>query len=282
METRLTNVSIFVLFMLATTLIWTFPSVAQQFVPEFDLGTAVGIWLLDEGEGAIARDTSGNGNDGTLMGDTSEWVDGRFGKAINFNGHFVWVRNVVGLPVGGDPRTVMCSFKWHELMWKPEAERQDVSIGTGGIGIMGYGPIERNSRVTVWIDDHESVGVETCYDTNLTPWAGDTDWHHLAVVFPRGGFTTSDFRIYFDGEIQEAVVEGNNAAINTKEVNLNIGSQSGSNGMPFIGIIDDVAIFPSELHDEHIKSIARNGLVNALAVSPSGKLATSWGILKAR
>ena len=34
---------------------------------EVNLDTAVGIWLLDEGAGQIAKDSSANGNDGELI-----------------------------------------------------------------------------------------------------------------------------------------------------------------------------------------------------------------------
>ena len=286
MKTRTAYISVLVVFVVATTSTWSASSVAED-IPPFDLATAVGLWLLDEGEGDFVEDSSGTGNDGKLMGNTSEWVDGRYGKALRFNGHFVWARDVVGLPVDAEPRTVMCSFRWPEIMWKPEAERQDISIATGGMGIFGYGPIQGGARVTVWIDDHESVGVETMYDALLTPWEGDTDWHHLAVVFPPGGVKTSDFRIYFDGQLREAEPEVFDEAfgesdINTVLTSLNIGCQSGSNNQFFHGIVDDVAIFPSALPEEHIRSIARSGLENAKAVQPSGKLATSWGVLKAR
>ena len=55
----------------------------------------VGAWHFDEGEGNIAHDTSGEGNDGTLYdanttnddGNTPpEWTDGKFGKALSFDG----------------------------------------------------------------------------------------------------------------------------------------------------------------------------------------------------
>ncbi len=46
----------------------------------------VGWWKLDEGSGTTAFDSSGNGNDGTLQG-APAWVDdGKFGKAVKFNG----------------------------------------------------------------------------------------------------------------------------------------------------------------------------------------------------
>ena len=45
-------------------------------------GDVVACWLLDEGTGNIAYDSSGNGYDGTITG--GAWVDGQFGKAIHF------------------------------------------------------------------------------------------------------------------------------------------------------------------------------------------------------
>jgi len=44
----------------------------------------VGSWHFDEGSGTTAYDTSGNDNDGTINGAT--WVDGKFGRALDFDG----------------------------------------------------------------------------------------------------------------------------------------------------------------------------------------------------
>lgn len=44
----------------------------------------VGEWHFDEGSGNIAKDSSGNGYDGIIHGAT--WVDGKFGKALSFDG----------------------------------------------------------------------------------------------------------------------------------------------------------------------------------------------------
>ena len=52
---------------------------------EIDFETAVGIWLFDEGKGGVAGDISGQGNDGELVKAPS-WVDGKFGKALEFDG----------------------------------------------------------------------------------------------------------------------------------------------------------------------------------------------------
>jgi len=44
-----------------------------------------GSWHFDEGSGTTAYDTSGNGNNGTLINGPT-WVDGKFGKALSFDG----------------------------------------------------------------------------------------------------------------------------------------------------------------------------------------------------
>jgi len=47
----------------------------------------VGYWRFEEGCGNVARDWSGNGNDGMLENmKESDWVDGRIGKGLDFDG----------------------------------------------------------------------------------------------------------------------------------------------------------------------------------------------------
>jgi hypothetical protein len=47
--------------------------------------SVVGVWLFNEGKGSVAKDTSGKGNDGTLKNGPA-WIDGKFGKALQFDG----------------------------------------------------------------------------------------------------------------------------------------------------------------------------------------------------
>ena len=51
----------------------------------------VAYWPFDEGKGKDAKDASDNGNDGDING--AEWVDGKFGEALEFDGNFVLVPN---------------------------------------------------------------------------------------------------------------------------------------------------------------------------------------------
>jgi len=46
----------------------------------------VGWWGLDEGAGTTAYDSSGNGNDASFEGSPAWVEDGKFGKALKFDG----------------------------------------------------------------------------------------------------------------------------------------------------------------------------------------------------
>ena len=52
---------------------------------KIDPKTIAGIWLFDEGKGDIAKDSSGNQNDGTLT-NGPKWLEGKFDKALSFDG----------------------------------------------------------------------------------------------------------------------------------------------------------------------------------------------------
>ncbi len=51
---------------------------------EIDLEACMGAWLFDEGSGDEAADWTGKENNGEIDG--AEWVDGKFGKALDFDG----------------------------------------------------------------------------------------------------------------------------------------------------------------------------------------------------
>ena len=51
---------------------------------KLDPETLSGIWFFDEGKGGVANDSSENGNDGEIV--DAQWVDGKFGKALKFEG----------------------------------------------------------------------------------------------------------------------------------------------------------------------------------------------------
>ena len=49
------------------------------------LANPVGIWLFDNDKGGVVSDSSGNGNDGKIIGKVN-YIEGKFGKALSLPG----------------------------------------------------------------------------------------------------------------------------------------------------------------------------------------------------
>jgi len=82
----------------------------------------VGVWLFDEGKGDIIDDSSGNGHEGKMQ--AAKWTDGKFGKALLFEGAGeVKINSTEKLNLG-DKFTMMAYFyanatvDWHQIIAK--------------------------------------------------------------------------------------------------------------------------------------------------------------------
>ena len=267
MRTTLANSSVVVLCVVAVGLAGALPSVA-----EYDIGDAVGLWLLDDGEGDVAKDSSATGDDGDLWREPT-WVDGRFGKALHFDGQsFIWIKEAKGIPEGATSRTVMCYFKWDEVNW--DSTQTLINLGASAW----------RSMLTLSLHGGRGPGVYSHDDVEYFEWDGDTEWHHIAAVFPDGATKSDEFVFYLDGVLQEdTMMDDDINGLDFKGGLINIACSANISGF-FKGIMDEIVIFPFEMSAENIASAAKFGLVKGqiLSVSPTGKLATAWGTIKER
>ena len=227
---------------------------------EIDLETAVGIWLFDEGKGGVAGDISGQGNDGELV-KSPAWVDGKFGKALEFDGKASCVSTGEKLLDSLEEFTI--------LTWV-----QTTSAPANRTGLVGqndspeFGFIDANT-INLWTPTAGGTA---------NPWKhkhGDGEWHHVGCVA-----TTEYVHTYIDGEYVEK--KGGWADHGTSAFNVNIGGCGvwDPAGNFFPGAMDEVAIFHSALEQEDIQ-VLMEGFDKYLAVDPEGKLGTTWGHIKA-
>ena len=238
-----------------------------------DPETFVGIWKFDEGKGDTTKDSSGNGNDGTLM-DNPKWVDGKFGKALEFDGSsFVDMGNDESLQFDGDVTIVF---------W---ARPENVGAGRQNIVCKSYGgegclTVETDGRLSFYWGD--CGGNCEPYVEVARPAAGTfiaKEWIH--VVETRD-VAKREYRMYKNGEAianDKWAKCGAHPCGDSSASNLNLLIGSGYAGK-FRGIIDDVAIFNVVLSEDEIQDIMDDGLEGAFAVSPTGKLTTTWANLK--
>lgn len=221
----------------------------------------IGIWTFDEGDGEIAKDTSGNGRDGEIVGN-AEWVDGKYGSAIEFTGGFVRIEH--------DDDMNLETFSMTAWVNVPGA------LATYQYVIGKEAWPDRN--YAMWIlPDKINVGITDTNGDDKQKQGGvvaDGNWHHVAGTYDMNFLT-----VYVDG------VQTGQIALDTTPnlcmAPLMIASQPPNGGGPTSGIIDDVGVFNVGLEEDDVIRIMEDGVDFLLsAVEPDNKLYTVWGAMK--
>lgn len=225
---------------------------------KIDPNAIVGVWLFD----GNADDSSENNNDGTIMG-APQWVDGKFGKALELNG----VGDYVDLPQLPEQTNQPLSFTaW--IKW-------DGSTATTR-GIWGY----TNTATVNCHFEIQAAGMRlrlgNINNTGMTSPPVD-QW--AFVGFTYDGTTA---RYYLNG-VEVGSIAGDTGPIFGAESALGHIVGVSDSGRFFDGLIDEAAICNQALKEEDIQAIMNQGLGRALgitAVSSAGKLATTWAKIK--
>jgi len=255
----MTRLTVIVSFIIIVLIIAT-PSYAK-----IDQKTVVGMWLVDEGDGNITKDSSVSGNDGEING--AKWVDGKIGKSLEFNGTNNSVscgknRNVF------DTTDAMTVSAWLKT---PQPTKNFQMFVTHGMAVWelrcnaGSGTVHFCAQVNnVWID-------QTKYSTK-TVLLPDT-WYHVAGTFDGKRVTT-----WLNG-VDDGSFDASGTIASSKNP-INFGKRvEDDNNYFFMGNLDEVAIFNVALDEVGIKEIMK-GLSASFAIQASGKLSTTWGNMK--
>jgi len=241
---------------------------------KIDPKTCVGMWLFDEDEGKVAIDSSEKGNNGQFSG-KPKWVEGKFDTALEFDGVGSGVEITLDLLDLNKDQTFSVWFKTEidqnihaRVLHAPFLEGYRLWLfifrnGHGSKGKLGFGyragdiPLEMASAMPL----------------------NDGVWHHAVAVFDHSSKQAS---LYIDGtfDTQRSIA---GIEFNVSEGKLCLGSACPGDFLP--SEIDEVAIFNVALKEEAIQTIMNKGLEGALgrtAVYPTGRLTTSWAVIKAQ
>ena len=235
-------------------------SVAEELVCGDDL---VGYWKFDDASGTVANDSSGNGNNGTLMSmDNADWVSGQVSGALDFAGS----DNYVTIPDIPDYSLSSMTVS----LW---AKDDDGIIKDNGL-ITKYGggqPYEwgfyfdASSLYFTIISDVNTIYIGRKDNiTRSTPT--DTNWHHYAAVWD-GGLTNGAIKLYIDGVRVDDFDHGGGvgfAGIADTASEISIGhrysSTDGINDKQWDGLIDEVGLYDRALSETEILEQYNRGL----------------------
>ncbi len=236
---------------------------------KIDPKTVIGIWLFDEIKGDVAKDSSQNRVDGKILGN-SKLDEGKFGKALELNGstNYVDCGNDALLNLTDAITVVGWMTTTGIARWNVIAAKEIWDSKAGWVLYIGT-----NTRPAFSVSSTIIEG-PTAIATN--------EWYHLAGVADSKGNVT----LYVNGEQDNS----GNSKLTSADIDLRIGARHTNPGGAaivdaFPGSIDEVAIFNAALTNDDIKSIMTDGLENTTgiaAVSHAGKLAKTWGAIKAQ
>ncbi len=149
----------------------------------------VGYWRFDEGNGAIASDSSGNNNNGTLNG--PKWVNGKYGKALNFDGVDDWV----GVPTlfSTSPSALTVSAWINSPLSKMgyvfyHGDNGELSLQNGDLYVNGSVKDPEVAGFGIKLSDGSGIFV---LSNSMKP----NVWHNIVGVWVKG----VALRIYVDG-----------------------------------------------------------------------------------
>ncbi len=241
---------------------------AGRSIAAIDLSTLEGLWLFDEGVEDVAIDSSGNGLDGEFTGKPGS-VEGRFGKALEFDGASYYT-----IPDHENPTEAITISAWVKsstTTWNNHGwivEKRDAYILHPNAGSINLSFCIANGGI--W-------NLPNAWDTGAVgPPDGDiTEWHMYTCTFDS---ETGEWRIYIDGEV-ESELDLTKAEISLDSGPVNIGVDSTDAARTGLGTVDEVAIFSVALSEDDIQTMM-NGFEMILAVQPADKLSTTWAGVK--
>jgi len=202
----------------------------------------IGSWHLDEGSGTTAYDSSGNDNDGTIYGGAT-WVDGKFGKALNFDGSDDYVN------CGNNFVLEDFTICW----WEYPTELASGKFYSPICRYYKDGPVfqheNEGARLTMYKKDGDSF--------QELAWGGVgisiNQWYFIAVTFKS---STRVAELYVNGTSKGTLTFNDGTFDNTHD--FIIGARVPPGWRYFKGKIDEVLVFNKTLSVEEILDLYNN------------------------
>jgi len=218
----------------------------------YDIANKVGEWRFDEGSGKTAKDTSGNGFDGTLtnMNTKTCWtngVTGALGTALRFNGTTNGYVDCGDNPKmkGMSELTVEAWVKGSN--YKPYAGILSKSVYNSQqhylLGCFINGSSTKLGNFRFYVSQQLTNGGDTIHSqANLDL----NTWYHIAGVFKGGQY----LKLYVNG-----VLNTNKSTTVSQIAAGNLPTWIGQYAYyPFDGLIDEVKVYAKALSDEEIQN----------------------------
>jgi len=194
----------------------------------------VGYWKFDDENGIVAVDSSGTGNNGTLINGPA-WTTGKVGGALSFDGVDDYVdASDTNLPIGNSSATLSAWIK---------------TTQTGEIYYLGWGTRSYFSEIVLGMLNNNLTVESFGGSDEGNAVINDGNWHHVVGVWNGG----SDVVEYVDG-VEQTLTSWLGSINIISSGHLNIGRLINS-GYYFNGAIDEVRVYNRALSAAEVSAI---------------------------
>ena len=217
----------------------------------------VGYWGFDNVAGRTVKDDIGD-HDGTIVGAALSTVEGRVGKALEFDGNGYVDIGAEVTELGAADFTIAAWIK---------TSSKGVSILSKGNGSGGWDFHEKELYIA---DSASSQGPNDGTIEYVGSWCrwirgsirvDDGEWHHIAVTWDRN---STEGHVYVDGvegtyEVSFGRPDVRDGGIDNAGDTVRIGfaESGGDKGTNFIGAMDDVRIYSRVLNGKEVRQIMK-------------------------
>ena len=243
--------------------------------PPTNLGL-VGYWSMNEGTGTVAGDGSGNGNQGVLTGGPT-WVDGKRGKALNFDGvnDYVNAGSDASLDkIGLGARTVTAWINARSLGEGNFGRIIDKNQG-GAVGWLLY-LCNSDSCVNGFRFNQTTTGTNNdIYDArNVLTF---NKWIHVAFTYSGTVGTPAIF--YIDGKsVTVSTRTTGDGSLDDDSANVATIGGSTPTDRTFDGLIDEVRVYNRALSATEIQALYKSGATKFASAPTNLGLVGYWSM----
>lgn len=221
----------------------------------------VGHWKLDESSGSPTAADSAGANTGTLtnMDPATDWITGKIGNALDFDGADDYVNLGNFHPVGAGDISISGWFTASNA----DTDKTIIADRNTGAGVPGFyaavckstaGACQPGLKGKLYFEIDDGTDYGAAY------WSGaavdDGSWHHFVASWARG----QEPKIYIDG-IENSTINNSFADVAgavSPATNLTMG-QRPNNQQRFQGKIDDLRIYNRALGAEDVSQLYNGG-----------------------
>jgi hypothetical protein len=227
----------------------------------------VAYWNFNEDTGTNLYDDTGNGNYGVWEGSTgSQWVTGKIGSALSFDG----TNNYVSIALASFSVTSVSVSAWFkttsnsEVIFETQNNSPLIYMLVGATTAGGTA-----NKLNAYFRPTTGGAVQLA---NGATTVNDGNWHMGTVV---KNTSTQNIYIYVDGNLDSTTADANTASITTSGGVTDIGSQEGLDF--FSGTIDEVGVWNVALTSGQVTTLYNSGAGNTFNAFVCAPLVNSSG-----